>query len=102
MRIAQGAPLFAPLPPAHYGGSETVVYALTGELVRCRREVTLFAPGGAETSAVLHKCSPRSLGDLAPADPLPDRVHQVKELVPRSNVLVPRGWSTTMSPSLEV
>jgi len=53
MRIAQIAPLFEPVPPRGYGGSERVVSWLTDELVGLGHEVTLFATGDSDTSARL-------------------------------------------------
>lgn len=53
MRIAQIAPLFEPVPPELYGGTERVVSLLTEELVRRGHEVTLFASGDSETDARL-------------------------------------------------
>lgn len=53
MRIAQVAPLFEPVPPRGYGGSERVVSWLTEELVALGHAVTLFATGNSETSARL-------------------------------------------------
>jgi len=53
MRIAQIAPLFEPVPPHGYGGSERVVSWLTEELVALGHEVTLFATGDSRTSARL-------------------------------------------------
>jgi glycosyltransferase involved in cell wall biosynthesis len=53
MRIAQIAPLFEPVPPRGYGGSERVVSWLTEELVALGHEVTLFATGDSRTSARL-------------------------------------------------
>src|SRR5579871_6434084 len=53
MRIAQVAPPFESVPPAHYGGTERVVSLLTEELVRRGHEVTLFASGDSTTAARL-------------------------------------------------
>src|SRR5262249_36546452 len=53
MRIAQIAPLFEPVPPRGYGGSERVVSWLTEELVALGHEVTLFATGDSDTAARL-------------------------------------------------
>ena len=53
MRIAQIAPLFEPVPPRGYGGSERVVSWLTEELVALGHDVTLFASGDSETAARL-------------------------------------------------
>ncbi|MCD6177939.1 glycosyltransferase family 4 protein [bacterium] len=53
MRIAQVAPLWIPVPPYNYGGTELIVSWLTEELVRRGHEVTLFASGDSKTSARL-------------------------------------------------
>jgi glycosyltransferase involved in cell wall biosynthesis len=53
MRIAQIAPLFEPVPPPRYGGTERVVHWLTEELVALGHDVTLFASGDSVTSARL-------------------------------------------------
>lgn len=53
MRIAQVAPLWEPVPPKKYGGTELIVGLLTDELVRRGHEVTLFASGDSETAAKL-------------------------------------------------
>jgi glycosyltransferase involved in cell wall biosynthesis len=53
MRIAQVAPLWEPVPPKKYGGTELVVHLLTEELVRLGHDVTLFASGDSITSARL-------------------------------------------------
>jgi glycosyltransferase involved in cell wall biosynthesis len=53
MRIAQVAPLYEPVPPPRYGGTERVVSYLTEELVRRGHDVTLFASGDSQTAARL-------------------------------------------------
>ena len=53
MRIAQVAPLYEPVPPRLYGGTERIVSYLTEELVRRGHEVTLFASGDSQTAARL-------------------------------------------------
>jgi glycosyltransferase involved in cell wall biosynthesis len=53
MRIAQVAPPFESVPPAHYGGTERIVSLITEELVRRGHDVTLFASGDSSTSARL-------------------------------------------------
>jgi glycosyltransferase involved in cell wall biosynthesis len=53
LRIAEVAPLFASVPPIHYGGTERIVHCLTETLVEQGHDVTLFAAGGACTSARL-------------------------------------------------
>ena len=53
MRIAQIAPLWIPVPPYNYGGTELVASWLTEELVRRGHKVTLFASADSKTSAEL-------------------------------------------------
>jgi nucleoside-diphosphate-sugar epimerase len=65
LRIAQVAPLYEPLPPELYGGTERVVSYITEELVARGHEVTLFASGDSETQARLApgcERAPRLLG----------------------------------------
>ena len=61
MRIAQVAPLWIPVPPYTYGGTELIVSWLCDELVRRGHEVTLFATEDSRTSAKLIPIWPRSL-----------------------------------------
>jgi glycosyltransferase involved in cell wall biosynthesis len=61
LRIAQIAPLYEPVPPKLYGGTERVVSYVTEELVRRGHEVTLFASGDSQTTARLAPGCPRSL-----------------------------------------
>jgi glycosyltransferase involved in cell wall biosynthesis len=61
VRIAQVAPLYTPVPPAGYGGTELAVHQITEELVRRGHEVTLFASGDSETSARLEASVPVAL-----------------------------------------
>ncbi|MDX9760871.1 MAG: glycosyltransferase family 4 protein [Desulfomonilia bacterium] len=77
MRIAQVAPLFEPVPPELYGGSERVVSHLTEELVRRGHSVTLFASGDSRTRARLYSVVPRSLR-LEPAILDPPAFHFVE------------------------
>ncbi len=53
LRIAQVAPLWYPVPPPAYGGTELVVSRLTEELVRRGHDVTLYASGDSRTKAKL-------------------------------------------------
>jgi glycosyltransferase involved in cell wall biosynthesis len=53
VRIAQVAPLYEPVPPRGYGGTERVVSWLTEELVAQGHAVTLFASGDSLTRAAL-------------------------------------------------
>jgi len=61
MRIAQVAPLYEPVPPRGYGGTERVVSWLTEELVRQGHDVTLFASGDSLTRGRLVPACPVSL-----------------------------------------
>jgi len=61
MRIAQLAPLWIPVPPYTYGGTELVVSWLCDELVRRGHEVTLFATEDSKTSAKLIPIWPKAL-----------------------------------------
>lgn len=51
LRIAQVAPLWYPVPPKGYGGTELIVSLLTEELVRRGHKVTLYASGDSKTKA---------------------------------------------------
>ena len=53
LRIAQIAPIWNDVPPAHYGGIERVASSITEELVRRGHEVTLFATSSSKTQARL-------------------------------------------------
>ncbi|HWO72486.1 MAG TPA: glycosyltransferase family 4 protein [Dehalococcoidia bacterium] len=57
----QLAPVWETVPPPGYGGTETVVYALTEELVRRGHDVRLCASGDSVTTAELFSVVPRSL-----------------------------------------
>jgi glycosyltransferase involved in cell wall biosynthesis len=61
MRIAQIAPLWIPVPPYTYGGTEFIVSLLTEELVKRGHQVTLFASGDSKTTARLIPIWPKSL-----------------------------------------
>ena len=61
MKIAQIAPLWIPIPPLTYGGTEYVISLLTEELVKRGHDVTLFATGDSKTSANLVPVWPKSL-----------------------------------------
>jgi glycosyltransferase involved in cell wall biosynthesis len=77
MRIAQVSPLYEPVPPRLYGGTERVVAWLTEELVRRGHEVTLFASGDSRTSARLVSPWPRALR-LDPERPDPYALHTLE------------------------
>jgi glycosyltransferase involved in cell wall biosynthesis len=61
MRIAQVAPLYEPVPPRLYGGTERIVSYLTEELVRRGHDVTLFASGDSQTAARLVAVTERAV-----------------------------------------
>ncbi len=61
MRIAQIAPLYEPVPPKVYGGTERVVSNLADALVRLSHDVTLFATGESRPLARLVPCRERAL-----------------------------------------
>lgn len=61
MRIAQIAPLWIPVPPHTYGGTELVISWLCDELVRRGHKVTLFATADSKTKAKLVPIWPKSL-----------------------------------------
>jgi glycosyltransferase involved in cell wall biosynthesis len=83
MRIAQVAPLFVPVPPAEYGGTERIVHTLTQELVKRGHDVTLFASQGSKTSAELHSTSPAPLWQSG-GDALAWHAIEIEQLVKRS------------------
>lgn len=64
LRIGMVAPLYAPVPPTGYGGTELVVSMLTEELVKRGHRVTLFASGDSHTSAQLDATVPTHLFKL--------------------------------------
>ncbi len=45
LKIALVAPLWIPVPPKKYGGTELIVYYLCEELTKKSHDVTLFASG---------------------------------------------------------
>ncbi len=53
LKIAQIAPLWFPVPPEKYGGTERIIHFLTEELVKRGHRVTLFASGDSKTRARL-------------------------------------------------
>jgi glycosyltransferase involved in cell wall biosynthesis len=61
MRIAQVAPLYEPVPPRLYGGTERIVAYVTEELVRRGHDVTLFASGDSRTAARLVAVTERAV-----------------------------------------
>ncbi|MEN2994071.1 MAG: glycosyltransferase family 4 protein [Thermodesulfovibrio sp.] len=64
MRIGIISPLWKPVPPEKYGGTEAVVSSITEELVRRGHDVTLFASGDSKTSAKLISITEKNLYDI--------------------------------------
>jgi glycosyltransferase involved in cell wall biosynthesis len=84
MRIAQLAPLYEPVPPKYYGGTERVVAVLTEQLVANGHDVVLFASGDSVTSAELVPCCARALRwDAGIHDPMAHHIVQLGKLVER-------------------
>ena len=85
LRIAQVAPLYEPVPPRLYGGTERVVSYLTEELVAQGHDVTLFASGDSVTDARLVAGSPRALRlDRSCRDPLAHHVLLLEKVLQRA------------------
>lgn len=61
MKIAHIASPWFAIPPKTYGGTENVIYNLIEEQVAQGHDVTLYAPGDAQTTARLESFFPRSL-----------------------------------------
>ncbi len=80
MRIAQVSPLFVPVPPTDYGGTERIVYTLTEELVKRGHDVTLFAAGGSTTSARLLESAPEPLWESG-GSPLSWHAVEIERLI---------------------
>jgi len=86
MRIAQLAPLYEPVPPSYYGGTERVVGVLTEQLVARGHDVVLFASGDSQTSAELVPCCTRALrSDARIHDPMTYHIVQLGKLVGRAS-----------------
>ncbi len=69
MRIAVLAPISWRVPPRHYGPWELFSSLLTEGLVARGHDVTLFAAGDSETSAVLSSVAPRGWSEDPSLDP---------------------------------
>jgi glycosyltransferase involved in cell wall biosynthesis len=78
LRIAQVSPLYEPVPPALYGGTERIVGYLTEALVERGHHVTLFASGDSRTDAKLVAPTPQGLRLASP--PQDDMVFHLLEL----------------------
>lgn len=64
LKIAQVAPLWYPVPPKGYGGTESIVSKLTEGLVRRGHKVTLFASGDSQTKGKLVSVIEKNLFSL--------------------------------------
>jgi len=64
LKIAQVAPLWYPVPPGGYGGTEAIVSKLTEGLVKRGHKVTLFASGDSKTKAKLFSVIKKNLFSL--------------------------------------
>lgn len=64
MKIGIIAPLWKPVPPEGYGGTELIVSNITEELVRRGHEVTLFASKDSKTNAKLIPITEKNLHSL--------------------------------------
>lgn len=69
MRIAVLAPIAWRVPPRHYGPWELFASLLTEGLVRRGHEVTLFATGDSQTTAVLRSVAARSWSEDTAVEP---------------------------------
>jgi glycosyltransferase involved in cell wall biosynthesis len=85
MRIGQVAPLYEPVPPPYYGGTERVVSYLTEELVRRGNEVTLFASGDSITKARLIAGCPQALRLDSSVDPLARHFVMLEQVFKRAD-----------------
>jgi len=83
MRVAQISPLYVPVPPTDYGGTERIVYTLTEELVKRGHDVTLFAAAGSKTSARLLESAPEPLWESG-ASALSWHAVEIERLIRRS------------------
>lgn len=61
LKIAQIAPLWFPIPPKKYGGTERIIYYLAEELVKRGHQVTLFASDNSKTRAKLISVTKKGL-----------------------------------------
>jgi glycosyltransferase involved in cell wall biosynthesis len=64
LKIAQVSPLWYPVPPKGYGGTELIVSRLTEGLVKRGHKVTLFASSNSKTKAKLVSVSKKNLYSL--------------------------------------
>lgn len=64
MKIGIISPLWKPLPPERYGGTELIVSLLAEELVKRGHDVTVFASGDSRVSGRLIKVTEKNLYDI--------------------------------------
>lgn len=64
VKIGIISPLWKPLPPERYGGTELIVSLIAEGLVRKGHEVTIFASGDSKTSARLVPVTDKNLYSL--------------------------------------
>lgn len=64
MKIAELGPLWKPVPPPKYGGSELIASLVTENLQKLGQNVTLFAAKGAKTKTKLVETLPKPLYSL--------------------------------------
>lgn len=64
LKIAQVSPLWYPVPPKGYGGTELVVSRLTENLIKRGHKVTLFASGNSKTKGRLISITKKHLRGL--------------------------------------
>ena len=85
MRIAVLAPISWRVPPRHYGPWELFASLLTEGLVSRGHDVTLFATGDSETSAVLSSVIPRGWSEDPDIDPKVAECLHISEVFERAS-----------------
>jgi glycosyltransferase involved in cell wall biosynthesis len=85
VRIAVLAPISWRVPPRHYGPWELFASLLTEGLVARGHDVTLFATGDSETSAVLSSVIPRSWSEDPDIDPKVAECLHISEVFERAS-----------------
>ncbi len=85
MRIAVLAPISWRVPPRHYGPWELFASLLTEGLVARGHDVTLFATGDSETSAVLSSAIPRGWSEDPSIDPKVAECLHISEVFERAS-----------------
>ncbi len=85
MKIAQIAPLWIPIPPITYGGTELVVHNITEELIKRKHDVTLFATADSNTRARLVSLWEKSLWRARLESPHAVIVHQIAKVLEEGN-----------------